>query len=227
MQGLSAFGPANSITGFATLFSGIACLVPARAIHPHPPRRRPPSRLVDAVRPPDDRAATATETGHVNPVCVTAERCGIAGRDLDGHGVVLHEVELYGARLRPDLFYESAVSTLRLRILDDATVLLDRDFTALGEASTKIDSKTGAMAYKIKTLSDGQTTDRVKFGYASGNGKMTVVLDALTLGAITDGEAHLTIEVTIGSRVYTTDVTFFEGREGSYSTSDMPMAPAP
>ncbi len=40
MQDLPAFGLANTITGFATLFSGIACLVLARAIHPHPPRWR-------------------------------------------------------------------------------------------------------------------------------------------------------------------------------------------
>lgn len=40
MQDLPAVGLANTITGFATLFSGIACLVLARAILPHPARWR-------------------------------------------------------------------------------------------------------------------------------------------------------------------------------------------
>ncbi len=40
MENLPAFGLANTITGFATLFSGIACLVLARLIHPHPARWR-------------------------------------------------------------------------------------------------------------------------------------------------------------------------------------------
>jgi len=40
MDDLPAFGLANTITGFATLMSGIACLVLARMIHPHPPRWR-------------------------------------------------------------------------------------------------------------------------------------------------------------------------------------------
>jgi len=37
---LPAFGLANTITGFATFFSGCACLVLAWAIHPHPLRWR-------------------------------------------------------------------------------------------------------------------------------------------------------------------------------------------
>ena len=40
MEALPAFGLANTITGFATLFAGCACLILARALHPHPPRWR-------------------------------------------------------------------------------------------------------------------------------------------------------------------------------------------
>jgi hypothetical protein len=37
---LPAFGLANTVTGFATLFAGLACLVLARLVHPHPARWR-------------------------------------------------------------------------------------------------------------------------------------------------------------------------------------------
>jgi hypothetical protein len=40
MTELPAYGLANTTTGFATLFAGIACLVLARLVHPHPPRWR-------------------------------------------------------------------------------------------------------------------------------------------------------------------------------------------
>lgn len=40
MTELPAFGLANTTTGFATLFAGLACLVLARLVHPHPARWR-------------------------------------------------------------------------------------------------------------------------------------------------------------------------------------------
>jgi hypothetical protein len=40
MSDLPAHGLANTITGFATLFAGLTCLVLARLVHPHPPRWR-------------------------------------------------------------------------------------------------------------------------------------------------------------------------------------------
>jgi hypothetical protein len=40
MTELPAFGLANTITGFATLFGGLACLVLQRLVHPHPARWR-------------------------------------------------------------------------------------------------------------------------------------------------------------------------------------------
>jgi hypothetical protein len=45
---------------------------------------------------------------------------------------------------------------------------------------------------------------------------MKLTLSALDLSGISDGEAHLTFEVTVGSRVYSTNVTFFEPSEGKY-----------
>jgi hypothetical protein len=117
----------------------------------------------------------------------------------------------------PNFSYEGGVSTLRFRILDGATELLDRDFTALGGAAkVGLDSRTGRTTYSFRTLSDTELTNRVSLGYSSSKGAMKVSLSALDLGAITDGEAHLTFEVTIGARVYTTHVTFFESSPGSY-----------
>jgi putative Ig domain-containing protein len=117
----------------------------------------------------------------------------------------------------PNFAYEAGVSTLRVRILDGATVLLDRDFTALGGIpKTGIDSRTGKPWVSFKTLPDAATTDRVALAYSSSKGAMKLQLSNLDLAAITDGEAHLAFEVTVGDRVYTTNVTFFETSEGKY-----------
>jgi hypothetical protein len=117
----------------------------------------------------------------------------------------------------PNLAYEAGVSTLRVRILDGPTVLLDRDFTALGGIpKTGIDSRTGRPWLSFKTLKDEAPTDTVAMGYASNKGAMKLALSNLDLSAIPNGEAHLAFEVTIGSRVYTTNVTFFETSEGKY-----------
>jgi hypothetical protein len=44
-------------------------------------------------------------------------------------------------------------------------------------------------------------------------------LSGLTLGALTNSETQLTVELTIGERIYTTGVTFFGANPGTYSTS--------
>ena len=45
---------------------------------------------------------------------------------------------------------------------------------------------------------------------------MKLKLSNLDLAALSNGEAHLTFEVTVGDRVYATKVTFFETSEGKY-----------
>lgn len=120
------------------------------------------------------------------------------------------------------LVYDAGVSTLRVRILDDSTVLLDRDFTALGEAKITTD-KSGALLYKIKTASDVEVADTVKkFQYDSKKGQLKLDLLNLDIMSIQAGESHLTFEVTIGDRVYTTSATFFESSTGKFSTASMP-----
>jgi len=117
----------------------------------------------------------------------------------------------------PNFAYEAGVSTLRIRILDDATVLLDRDFTALGGVAKQgIDKHTSRPWVSFKTLSDDAQIDRVAMSYASNKGTMTLNLSNLDLSAIPNSEAHLAIEVTIGTRVYTTYVTFFGTSSGNY-----------
>jgi len=117
----------------------------------------------------------------------------------------------------PNFSYEGGVSALRLRILEDATELMDREFTALGgPAKLGTDKSTGKTTYAFRTLSDVAVSDRISLGYSSGKGAMKVGLSALDLSGISTGEAHLTFELTVGERVYTTNVTFFESSPGRY-----------
>jgi hypothetical protein len=109
--------------------------------------------------------------------------------------------------------------TLRIRLLEGATVLVERDFTALGQGQQSID-KFGKLVFSVKSLLDASTQNQIRrFSYSSAKGKMLVALSRLSLGGITNSEAHLTVEVTIGERIYTTGVSFFGGNPGTYSTS--------
>jgi len=64
------------------------------------------------------------------------------------------------------------------------------------------------------------TADRVaKFSYSSGKGKLSLSLAGMNLAGIPAGEAHLGVELTIGTRTYFTAVTFFERAPGSFSTT--------
>jgi hypothetical protein len=118
----------------------------------------------------------------------------------------------------PGFIYQTG-DPLRLRLLQGATVLLDRDFTALG-AGQQSTNKDGKVVFTVKTTTDTETANRIsKFSYVSATGKLSVVLAGLTLDALTNGEDHLTAELTIGARVYTTAVTFFGANPGSYSTT--------
>jgi hypothetical protein len=106
---------------------------------------------------------------------------------------------------------------LRIRILSGMTELLDRDFTALGPIpKVAVDSRTGRTTYSLKTLADAALTDRVAMSYASGKGALKLGLSGMNLSAIPAGEAHLTFELTVDTRVYTTEVTFFGNAPGTY-----------
>jgi hypothetical protein len=119
-----------------------------------------------------------------------------------------------------NLVYETAVTVLKVRILDGSTELLSKEFTLLGTGTTSTDRATGATVYKLKALKDPDPLNHLaKFSYASNSGKMTLNLSGLTLVGVPLLEAHLGIEVTVGDRVYYTAVTFFEGKPGKYTTT--------
>jgi hypothetical protein len=116
----------------------------------------------------------------------------------------------------PNLGYDPGVSTLRVRILDGTTPLMDRDFTALGDVpKVGIDKNTGKPWIAFKTLKDEAATDQVRFAYSGSKGAIKLDLRNTDLTGIPAGEAHVTIELTIGARVYSTSVTFFE-KSGKY-----------
>jgi hypothetical protein len=118
----------------------------------------------------------------------------------------------------PSFIFETG-DMLRIRLLQEATVLLDRDFTALGEVK-QTTATDGALVFVVKTIKDTETANRIdKFSYNSAKGKLSVALSGLTLDTLTTSETHLTIELTIRDRIYTTGVTFFGANPGRYSTA--------
>ena len=124
-----------------------------------------------------------------------------------------------GMLLSNSSFIFETGDTLRIRLLQEATVLMDRDFTALGVVK-QTTAKDDSLVFNVKTLKDTETTNRIdKFSYNSAKGKLSLALSGLTLDALTTGETHLTIELTIRDRIYTTGVTFFGANPGRYSTT--------
>jgi len=159
----------------------------------------------------DEKGGFRPTGGFERPAFVLSQgSLSVAGPGLDSAKLTL----LLGD---PNFSYEGGVSVLRLRILEGATELMDREFTALGgPAKLGTDKVTGKTTYAFRTLSDVAMTDRVSLGYSSSKGAMKVGLSAMDLSGISAGEAHLTFEVTIGERVYSTNVTFFESSPGRY-----------
>ncbi len=134
-------------------------------------------------------------------------------------GNTSNDVATLGMLLSDASFLYHTGDTLRVRLLEGATVLADRDFTALGVGQTSINSS-GTLVFKLKTLKDTEVANVIKkFSYSTTNGRLSLALSGLTLGALSNGEAQLTVELTIGDRIYTTSVTFFGANPGGYSTS--------
>jgi hypothetical protein len=139
-----------------------------------------------------------------------AIKAGSAGKD---------SVKLSLFLADPSFQYEAGGSTLLVRILNGATEILSKDFTALGTGTTRTDRATGSTVYKVKASKDRGDTDRLsKFAFVSSKGKMTLKLSRLSLAGAPSTEAHLGVELTIGDRIYYTAVTFFENRVGSFTT---------
>jgi len=134
---------------------------------------------------------------------------GVAGLDTASFGMLLSDAS----------FVYQTGDTLRVRLLQGTNVLADRDFTALGLGTSTTDSS-GKLVFNVKIISDLETTNRIsKFSYSSAKGKLALSLSGLTLGPLTNGEAHVTVELTVDDRIYATGVTFFGVNPGAYSTS--------
>jgi len=148
----------------------------------------------------------------VRPAFVLAKgklSVGNAGSDSATLGMLMSDAS----------FLYNTGDTLRIRLLEGATVLVDRDFTALGVGQSGTD-KNGRLVFTLKSVADTEVANVIKkFSYSSAKGKLALALSGLTLGALSNSEAQLTIELTIGNRIYTTGVTFFGANPGNYSTS--------
>jgi len=158
------------------------------------------------------------ERGRANAFSSTRPCFVLANGKLKVRGADSDSATLGMLLSNPSFIFETG-DTLRVRILQEATVLLDRDFTALGEVKQTI-AKDDTLIFSVKTLKDTETTNRIdKFSYNSAKGKLTLGLSGLTLDTLATGETHLTIELTIRDRIYTTGVTFFGENPGRYSTA--------
>jgi hypothetical protein len=143
----------------------------------------------------------------------------VAKGSLTGFGEGADKLKILMLLADPVFGYEPGVDTLRFRLLNDAEVLVDRDFGALGSAKITTDNATGVTLYSLKTLKDEELVDRLdKFKLITKTGKALLGMSSLDIGTLPADEAHLTFELTIGDRVYATHVTFFETKPGVWST---------
>jgi hypothetical protein len=159
-----------------------------------------------------DERGIANAFSSVRPCFVLAKgKLRIRGTALDS--------ATFSMLLSNSSFIFETGDTLRVRLLQDATVLLDREFTALGTGKQTA-AADGTLVFSVNTLADTETTNHIdKFSYTSGEGKLTLAMSALTLDPVANGEAHVTVELTIRDRIYTTGVTFFGANPGSYTTT--------
>ena len=73
--------------------------------------------------------------------------------------------------------------------------------------------------FKLKSGKDTATTNALaRFAYDNKSGKLLLGLKGLSLQALTGAENHVSVELTIGTKIYYTAVTIFAPKAGSYST---------
>jgi hypothetical protein len=119
----------------------------------------------------------------------------------------------------PSFTYTSTTSPVRIRVFDGTTLLIDKTLTTLVSGTESTDSKTGVKVFKLKGGKDAEAINTLsKFSYDSKSGKLSLSLKNLTLTALTTAEAHLSVELTIDTKIYYTAVTVFAPKGGSYTT---------
>jgi hypothetical protein len=102
----------------------------------------------------------------------------------------------------------SGNKTVKFKVTNSAGVtVIDKDFTAIATFSTG----------KFKTGKDA-AVPAGKFGYDSLKGKMAVALKGASLSGLLTGTAeHVIVDMTIGDKTYSTGITLFAPKTGSYS----------
>ena len=103
----------------------------------------------------------------------------------------------------------SGAKSVRVRMTDNAgKTIVDKDFTSLATFAKG----------KFKSGKDS-ATPAGKFSYDSSKGKMSAALSKATLaGLLKLPQEHIGVEVFLGDQTYSTHVTLFAPKTGSYST---------
>jgi hypothetical protein len=156
--------------------------------------------------------------GHANAMSAMRPCFVVANGNLRVGSASVHSATL-GMLLSDASFVYQTNDTLRIRLLESGNVLVDRDFTTLGSVRVST-NRIGQLVFNLRTLPDAATTNRIsRFSYNSANGRLAVAISDLDLSQLTNGEAQVDVELTVGNRIYPTGVTFFGANPGSYSTS--------
>ncbi|MGD0089958.1 MAG: IPT/TIG domain-containing protein [Planctomycetota bacterium] len=127
----------------------------------------------------------------------------------------------------------SANKTIRFRVLNGSTTLIDKTLSTSTGAPTPLvswtvgtDKKTLLPVTKFKGVKDSAATNTLaKFSYDSGSGVLQLALKNLTLSGAnllpssSPTGLHTGVEFTIGDQVYYTGVTIFASASGAYSTT--------
>lgn len=108
--------------------------------------------------------------------------------------------------------------TVTLKLYDGVDVLLEKDLTSL-VASTRIEDKAGKISYKMKKVvkTDPATGNILStFSFDSKKGLLKIGLKNLVLSSPLDAQqAHVGVELKVGSMSYFTSVTLFETKQAS------------
>jgi len=120
----------------------------------------------------------------------------------------------------PSVQFDEAQDTLRLRLLADGDVLLDKDFTALGTLKLGTDQPSGTTVYTLGAAKDPADNERLlRFTWSSRTGRMLVHIADTDLSLLPASEPHVAVEFTLGGKTYYTSVTLFEaGSSGTFTT---------
>jgi hypothetical protein len=111
--------------------------------------------------------------------------------------------------------------TVRLKLYDGSNVLLDKDLTALVATSRTVDDNDVALYKMKKVVKTDPATDNIlsTFSFDSKKGLLKIGLKNLVLanGGLDAQQAHIGVELKIGSMSYFTSITLFETKQASNS----------